>query len=65
MIRKIKEKRNLITSLIFIMFGLYFWLYSEEMHYSHNDLLGIGEMTWMWFLMGIFHLFIKNCECKR
>ena len=30
-----------------------------------NTLLGIGEMTWMWFVMATVHFFIKDCNCKE
>jgi hypothetical protein len=33
---------------------------------SHgNTLLGIGEMTWMWFVMATVYFFIKDCNCKE
>ena len=28
-------------------------------------LLGIGEMTWMWFTMAIVHFFLNDCHCPH
>jgi len=28
-------------------------------------LLGIGEMTWMWFTMALVHLLLNNRGCKH
>ena len=33
---------------------------------SHGaTLLGIGEMTWMWFSMAIVHFFLRDCHCPH
>ena len=33
---------------------------------AHNvKLLGIGEMTWMWFSMALVHFFLSDKGCKH
>ena len=63
----IAKFRSISTSLIFILFGLYFYISADEnvTHHNNNVLLGLTEMTWMWFVMGVSHFFIKNCDCKK
>ena len=40
-------------------------------HMSHEPtahsvkLLGIGEMTWMWFTMALVHFFLSDQGCKH
>jgi hypothetical protein len=40
-------------------------------HMSHETtahsvkLLGIGEMTWMWFTMALVHFFLNDQGCKH
>ena len=40
-------------------------------HMSHDltghdvTLLGIGEMTWMWFTMALVHFFLNDRGCKH
>ena len=29
-----------------------------------TTLLGIGEMTWMWFTKALVHFFLNDCGCK-
>jgi hypothetical protein len=69
--------KNSKAGIIFAVLGLVF-LYMDYMtrmdHMGHGDmcgstshgsnLLGIGEMTWMWFTMAFVHFFIKDCNCS-
>mgnify|MGYP001591891540 FL=1 len=71
---KIKNNK---AGIIFAVLGLVF-LYMDYMpgidHMGHGDmcgsmahsnkLLGIGEMSWMWFTMAFVHFFIKDCKCS-
>ena len=52
-----------IAGLIFGIFGVIFLVKDIGMH--GNSLFGISEMTWMWFVMGVSHFFIRNCDCKK
>jgi len=36
----------------------------HDMPTHSNTLLGISEMTWMWFTMAVVHFFIRDCNCK-
>ncbi len=67
MIQKIFKNRSNLISLIFILFGLYFYIFNHENSFTHgnNLLLGLSEMTWMWLIIGVSHIFIKNCHCKK
>ena len=70
--------RHKIAGVIFLLLGIYF-LYQDMMpmamgagaamqHHQpmhSNTLLGIGEMTWMWFTMAIVHFLIRDCNCKE
>tara|TARA_B100000902_G_scaffold388644_1_gene434590 strand:+ start:1498 stop:1728 length:231 start_codon:yes stop_codon:yes gene_type:complete len=68
--------KNYKAGILFAILGAIF-LYMDMApamdhsdHMSHtpthgNTLLGIGEMTWMWFTMAIVHLFLKDCHCKH
>ena len=74
-----KVRRNL-AGLIFVALGIIF-LYldmSPNMdpmnhgeHVNHRltahsvTLLGIGEMTWMWFTMALVHFFLNDRGCKH
>jgi len=59
--------KHKIAGVIFLLLGIYF-LYQDtmSMHSMHgNTLLGIGEMSWMWFTMAVVHFFIRDCNCKE
>ena len=74
-----KIRRN-IAGLIFGALGIIF-LYLDVAptvdhlghgkHMSHETtahsvkLLGIGEMTWMWFAMALVHFFLNDQGCKH
>ena len=74
-----KIRRN-IAGLIFAALGIIF-LYLDMAptmdhvdhgkHMSHEPtvhsvkLLGIGEMTWMWFTMALVHFFLSDQGCKH
>ena len=74
-----KVRRNL-AGLIFVTLGILF-LYLDMAptmdHMNHGEhlnheptahsvtLLGIGEMTWMWFTMALVHLFLNDGGCKH
>lgn len=68
-----------VAGLIFLVLGCIF-LYLDMMpameHHGHmghdmketshgTTLLGIGEMTWMWFSMAIVHFFLRDCHCPH
>ena len=73
-----KIRRNM-AGLIFAALGIIF-LYLDMAptmdhvghgeHMSHETtahsvkLLGIGEMTWMWFTMAVIHFLIRDCNSK-
>ncbi len=66
MVNVIAKYRSISSSLIFILFGLYFYISAHESSNTHNnELLGLTEMTWMWLVMGISHFFLKNCDCNK
>tara|TARA_B100000925_G_C21688534_1_gene337151 strand:- start:104 stop:313 length:210 start_codon:yes stop_codon:yes gene_type:complete len=59
--------RHNIAGFIFAGLGLYFlYLDLGHMHHGHggSTLLGLGEMTWMWFTMAVVHFFLNDCQCK-
>jgi hypothetical protein len=74
-----KIRRNM-AGLIFAALGIIF-LYLDMAptmdhvghgeHMSHETtahsvkLLGIGEMTWMWFTMALVHFFLNDQGCKH
>ena len=55
MIKRISKNRSNLISLIFILFGLYFYIFANENLFTHssNLLLGLSEMTWMWLVMQV------------
>ena len=71
---KMKKIRRNLAGLIFAALGIIF-LYLDMAptmdHMNHGEhmnheptahsvtLLGIGEMTWMWFTMALVHFFLK------
>ena len=76
---KMIKSRHKLAGLIFAALGVIF-LYLELSptmdHMSHGEhikheptahgvtLLGVGEMTWMWFTMAVIHFLIRDCDCK-
>ena len=66
---KMKKVRHYLAGSIFAALGIIF-LYLELTptmgHMDHNPtghdvkLLGIGEMTWMWFTMALVHFFLND-----
>ena len=68
MIKRISKNRfNLITLIFSLLFGLYFYIFTHENLFTHSNNLhqGLPEMTWMYLVMGVLHIFIKNCDCKK
>jgi len=64
--------KNYKAGILFAILGAIFYYMDmapamDHMgHATHgNELLGIGEMTWMWFTMAIVHFFLKDCHCKH
>ena len=66
---KMKKMRHYLAGSIFAVLGiifLYLDVTSTVDHMDHdltghnNKLLGIGEMTWMWFTMALVHLFLND-----
>ena len=72
---KMKKVKHYLAGSIFAVLGLIF-LYLDVtptvghmdhgMQMDHNptghdvELLGIGEMTWMWFTMALVHFFLND-----
>ena len=58
--------RHNMAGFIFAILGLYFLVLDVNAHHGHggNTLLGVGEMTWMWFTMAVVHFFLNDCQCK-
>ena len=74
-----KIRRN-IAGLIFAALGIIFLYLDMAPTMDHGDLgkhmgheptahsvklLGIGEMTWMWFTMALVHFFLSDQGCKH
>ena len=66
-----KKVRHNLAGLIFAALGIIF-LYLDmaptmdhELTTHNVTLLGIGEMTWMWFTMALVHFFLKDCQCNH
>ena len=75
-----KKVRHYLAGSIFAALGIIF-LYldmptttdhiNHSAHISHDiarhdvTLLGIGEMTWMWFTMALVHCFLNDLGCRR
>lgn len=77
-INKGETMRHRIAGVIFLALGVYFFMQdmlphsmgagaAMEMNNSthSNTLLGLGEMTWMWFTMALVHFVIRDCSCKK
>ncbi|MDC0476757.1 hypothetical protein OAN83_03045 [Alphaproteobacteria bacterium] len=75
-----KKARQHLAGSIFAALGfifLYLDMTSTEDHMNHGEqmshdltrhdvtLLGIGEMTWMWFTMALVHFFLNDRGCKH
>ena len=66
---KMKKIRHYLAGSIFAVLGVIF-LYLDVTppvdHMNHNPtghnvkLLGLGEMTWMWFTMALVHFFLND-----
>ena len=66
---KMKKIRHYLAGSIFAVLGVIF-LYLDVTppldHMDHSQtghdvkLLGIGEMTWMWFTMALVHFFLND-----
>lgn len=67
---KMKKVRRNLAGLIFAALGIMFLYLDMATTMNHEPtahsvtLLGIGEMTWMWFTMALVHLFLNGCQCK-
>ena len=58
--------RHNMAGFIFAILGLYFLVLDVNAHHHvGNTLLGVGEMTWMWFTMAVVHFFLNDCQCKQ
>ena len=77
---KMEKVRRNLAGLIFAALGitsLYLDIAPSSDHMNHGrhmghesmshsvKLLGIGEMTWMWFTMALVHLFLNDRGCKH
>ena len=77
---KMKKIKRYLAGLIFTALGsifLYLEMTSAMDHISHGKrmslnptghnvkLLGMGEMTWMWFTMALVHFFLNDRGCKN
>ena len=75
-----KKIKHYFAGSIFTALGsifLYLEMTSTMDHISHGKnmsldptvhnvtLLGIGEMTWMWFTMALVHFFLNDRGCKN
>ena len=75
-----KKIKRYLAGVIFTTLGsifLYLEMTSTMDHISHGKhmgldptghnvtLLGIGEMTWMWFTMALVHFFLNDRGCKN
>ena len=64
-----KKIRHYLAGSIFAVLGVIFLYLDVNLHVDHLDhnppghdvkLLGIGEMTWMWFTMALVHFFLND-----
>ena len=72
-----KKIRHNFSGLIFAALGIIFLYLDIAPNMDHGEhmgheptahsvtLLGIGEMTWMWFTMALVHLFLNDRGCKH
>lgn len=76
----LRERYNLthnMAGLIMAIVGTAWWLVPMIMmelngHHGHNmdvdhglTVLGMNEMTWMWYVMAITHFFINDTTCPE
>ena len=64
---KVKIVHNM-AGIIFALLGVYFLVADMNAHHHGHGgatLLGLGEMTWMWFTMAIVHFFLNDCKCSN
>ena len=58
--------RRYIGSLIFFALGAFFLAHDLIHEYSHGaKFFGLSEMTYMWIAMGVVHLLVKPCYCRK
>ena len=66
---KMKKVKHFLAGTIFALLGtifLYLDLTRAVDHMNHDptghdiSLLGVGEMTWMWFTMALVHFFLND-----
>ena len=77
---QMKKVRHYFAGSIFAALGIIFLYLDVTPSLDHTDhgmqmdhnptvhdvkLLGIGEMTWMWFTMALVHFFLKDRGCKN
>ena len=77
---KMKKVRHYLAGSIFAVLGIIFLYLDVTPTMDHTDhgmqmghdptahdlkLLGIGEMTWMWFTMALVHFFLNDRGCKN
>ena len=68
---KMKKVRHNLAGLIFAALGIIFLYLDMAPTMDHEPtahsvtLLGMGEMTWMWFTMALVHFFLNDCQCKH
>jgi len=77
---QMKKVRHRLAGSIFAALGIIFLYLDVNPTLDHTDhgvqmdhnltahdvqLLGIGEMTWMWFTMALVHFFLNDCGCKN
>ena len=66
-----KKVRHNLAGLIFAALGIIFLYLDMAPTMDHEPtahsltLLGMGEMTWMWFIMALVHFFLNDCQCKH
>ena len=74
-----KKVRHYLAGSIFAVLGVIFLYLDVTLTVDHMDhgmpmdhettghnvtLLGIGEMTWMWFTMALVHFFLNDRGCR-
>ena len=77
---QMKKLRHYLPGSIFAALGIIFLYLDVTPTMDHTDhgmqmdhnltahdvkLLGIGEMTWMWFTMALVHFFLNDRGCKN
>ena len=79
-VSQMKKVRHYLAGSIFTSLGIIFLYLDVTSTLDHTDhsmqmdqnptahdlkLLGIGEMTWMWFTMAMVHFFLNDRGCKN